>query len=164
MTGERPRLTERGIVMKKRTTPRSLAGGALLLVTGLLAAGMLVACGGPTPAASSPTVTPSATANASPQAAAEEFRGMLPYVSTSSLIKDRPYASTKTVGDVEQMRHAVWTWCHPSAGQLRSRRLDRHGRAIVSQLRSAASDMSGDHGGGRAGCGQLLDSAVRTFG
>ena len=131
------RLTERGIVMKKRTTPRSLAGGALLLLTGLLAAGMLVACGGPTPAASSPTVTPSAMANASPQAAAEEFRGMLPYVCTSSLIKERPYASTKTVGDVVQMRHAVWTFrCASSDPRLAGR------EDIVINCDQRQSDMS----------------------
>ena len=35
---------------------------------------------------------------------------MLPYVSTSSLVRERSYASTKTVGDVVQMRHAVWTF------------------------------------------------------
>ena len=57
----------------------------------VLAAGALVACGGPTPAAGSSTVTPGATVHASPQAAAEEFRGMLPYVYTSSLVKERPY-------------------------------------------------------------------------
>ena len=96
--------------MNRRTTPWSLAGGALLLVTGLLVAGMLVACGGPTPAASSPTVAPSATVTAAPPAAAEEFRGMLPYVSTSSLVKERAYRSIETVGDVVQMRHAVWTF------------------------------------------------------
>ena len=35
---------------------------------------------------------------------------MLPYVSTSWLVKDRPYASTRTVGGVKQMRNAVWTF------------------------------------------------------
>ncbi len=40
---------------------------------------------------------------------------MLPYVSTSSLIKERPYASTRTVGGVVQMRHAVWTFRRASS-------------------------------------------------
>ena len=123
--------------MKKRTTPRSLAGGALLLLTGLLAAGMLVACGGPTPAASSPTVTPSAMVNASPQAAAEEFRGMLPYVYTSSLVKERPYASTKTVGDVVQTRHAVWTFRRASSDPRLAGTED-----IVINVDQRQSDMS----------------------
>ena len=101
--------------MKNGTTLRSVAGGALLLVTGLLAAGMLAACGGPTPAAGAPTVTPSAMVNASPRAAAKEFRGMLPYVYAMSLVKERPSGTTKTVGDVVQTRHAVWVFQRDSS-------------------------------------------------
>jgi len=110
------RLTERGIVMDKRTTTRSLAGGALLLVTGLLVAGVLAACGGPTPAAGSPSVAPSATVTAGPQTAVvQEFRGMLPYVYTSSLVDERPTGSTKTVGDVVRTRGAVWVFRRASS-------------------------------------------------
>jgi len=122
--------------MNKRTTPRSLAGGALLLVTGLLVAGMLVACGGPTPAAGSPSVAPSATGSASPQAA-EEFHGMLPYVWTESLIKQRPYQSTKTVGDVVQMRHAVWSYRRASSDPRLIGTID-----IVINCDQRQSDMS----------------------
>ena len=87
----------------------------LLLAAALGAAGAS-ACGG----SSTESVSPAAVVSGTPvalatPAAAQEFRGMLPCVSTSSLIKERPYASTRTVGGVVQMRHAVWTFRRASS-------------------------------------------------
>jgi hypothetical protein len=86
----------------------------------LLAGGAVAACGGSTTTGSPPEAAASGMPSGSPAADASpatvrEFRGMLPYVSTSSLVKERPYASTKTVGDVVQMRHAVWTFRRASS-------------------------------------------------
>ena len=62
---------------------------------------------------------------------------MLPYVYTSSLVKERPYASTKTVGDVVQMRHAVWTFrCASSDPRLAGR------EDIIINVDQRQSDMS----------------------
>jgi len=93
------------------TVSSRLAFALCLLLAAALGAAGLSACGG----SSTESVSPATVVSGSPvalatPAAVQEFRGMLPYVSTSSLIKDRPYASTKTVGDVVQMRHAVWTF------------------------------------------------------
>jgi len=83
-----------------------IAGTVLLMLAGSM---VLAACGGSADATEG--ATPTAEPIASPRpAAVQEFRGMLPYVSTSTLVKDRPYASTRTVGGVKQMRHAVWTF------------------------------------------------------
>jgi hypothetical protein len=60
-----------------------------------------------TPSARTPGT--SATASLQP-AAVHEFRGMLPFVFTQSLVTEGPYESTETVGDVVQMRNAEWTY------------------------------------------------------
>ena len=83
-----------------------IAGTMLLLLAGSV---VMTACGGSADATEGATPTAAPTASPIP-AAVQEFHGMLPYVSTSSLVKDRPYASTRTVGGVKQMRHAVWTF------------------------------------------------------
>ena len=93
--------------------------GATLAV--LVAAALaLAACGGSSSTATSPTTTETQGAAPSPSAGApttavHEFHGMLPIVFTQSLIEERPYRSTKTVGDVVQMRHAVWSYRHVSS-------------------------------------------------
>ncbi len=83
-----------------------IAGTMLLLLASSV---VMTACGGSDGEAAGPTPTAEPIASPRP-AAVQEFHGMLPYVSTSSLVKDRPYASTRTVGGVKQMRHAVWTF------------------------------------------------------
>jgi len=88
-----------------------IAGTMLLLLAGSV---VMTACGGSADAAAGTTPTAAPTASPMP-AVVQEFRGMLPCVSTSSLIKERPDASTKTVGDVVQMRHAVWTFLRASS-------------------------------------------------
>jgi hypothetical protein len=81
---------------------------------------VVAACGSSTTSGSPPEAAASGIPSGSPAAYASpvtvrEFRGMLPCVSTSSLVKERPYASTKTVGDVVQGRHAVWTFRRASS-------------------------------------------------
>ena len=95
---------------------------AFIVTMMLLLAGsaIVAACGGSTTTGSPPEAAASGIPSGSPVADASpatvrEFRGMLPCVSTSSLVKERPYASTKTVGDVVQMRHAVWTFRRASS-------------------------------------------------
>ncbi len=110
--------------LKKRQSSRVGAELAAIIVTMmiLLAGGALaVACGGPTTSGASPAASTEATAppltpaaDASP-ATVQEFHGMLPYVATSSLVKERAYRSIKTVGDVVQMRRAVWTFRRASS-------------------------------------------------
>jgi hypothetical protein len=78
----------------------------LLLLVGSM---VMTACGGSISDAAGTMPTAAPTASPRP-AAVQEFHGMLPYVFTSSLVKDRPDASTRTVGGVKQMRHAVWTF------------------------------------------------------
>ena len=49
---------------------------------------------------------------------------MLPIVFTQSLVRDRPYRSTETVGDVTQMRHALRTYRNESSDPRLSGRFD----------------------------------------
>jgi hypothetical protein len=89
-------------------------GATLMLLCGAFTA----ACGSSATGGAAP-VSPGATgaeltAHVSP-AAATRLRGMLPYVYTSSLTRERSYRSVKTVGDVVQMRHAVWTFRRASS-------------------------------------------------
>ena len=89
----------------------------LLLVGSMVRDGLRLARSVTRSALRRPTAAPTAspmTAAVTP-AVVQEFHGMLPYVSTSSLVKERPYASTKTVGDVVQSRHAVWTFRRASS-------------------------------------------------
>jgi hypothetical protein len=88
-----------------------IAGTMLLLLAGSV---VMTACGGAADATQDATPTTEPIASPRP-AAVQEFRGMLPYVYTSSLVKDRPYASTRTVGGVKQGRHAVWTFRRASS-------------------------------------------------
>jgi len=102
---------------RTRVTFRSrLAFALYLLLAAALGVTGVSACGG----SSTESAAPAAVVNGTPvalatSAAVQESRGMLPYVSTSSLIKERPYASTRTVGGVVQMRHAVWTFRRASS-------------------------------------------------
>jgi hypothetical protein len=117
---------------------------AVLVVTTVLT---LAACGSSdgsdasTPAASpEPTNAPAASstsAASSTPAAVKEFRGMLPIVFTQSLVKERDYRSSTTVGDVEQMRHAAWTYRNESSDPRLSGRFD-----VVINLDQRQSDMS----------------------
>jgi hypothetical protein len=104
----------------------AIVASALTLVV-LLAVLALAACGGSSStASSSPSVAPSAVATASPQSttAVTEFHGMLPCVWTQSIVKERRYRSTETVGDVKQLRHALWTWRAGSSDPRLSGRYD----------------------------------------
>jgi len=88
-----------------------LAFALCLLLAAALGGAVVSACG----SSSTESVSPAPVVSGSPvalatPAAVQEFRSMLPYVSTSSLVRERSYASTKTVGDVVQGRHAVWTF------------------------------------------------------
>ena len=49
---------------------------------------------------------------------------MLPIVFTQSLVRDRPYRTTETVGGVTQMRHALWTYRNESSDPRLSGRFD----------------------------------------
>jgi hypothetical protein len=107
-----------------------------LLVVSVLA---LAACGGSdaTPTTSPAAMSGATTSSASAPTAAHEFRGMLPIVWTQSLIKQRPYRSTKTVGDVVRMRHALWTYRAESSDPRLSGRID-----VVINGDQRQSDMS----------------------
>jgi hypothetical protein len=90
----------------------AIIGTMMLLLAG---SAVMAACGGSTTSGSPPEASAASIPSGSPvafssPATVREFHDMLPYISTSSLVKERPYASTKTVGDVVQMRHAVWTF------------------------------------------------------
>jgi hypothetical protein len=85
-----------------RVGGRLLAGLAAVIVV----AGCATSTSAPSPTA---TAMPSATASLQP-VAVHEFRGMLPFVFTQSLVTEGPSESTKTVGDVVQMRNAEWTY------------------------------------------------------
>ena len=62
---------------------------------------------------------------------------MLPIVFTQSLVRDRPYRSTETVGGVTQMRHALWTYRNESSDPRLSGRFD-----VVINLDQRQADMS----------------------
>ena len=62
---------------------------------------------------------------------------MLPIVFTQSLVKERDYRSSTTVGDVEQMRHAAWTYRNESSDPRLSGRFD-----VVINLDQRQADMS----------------------
>ena len=121
--------------------PCTTAASTIALVVMLLlcASAVVTACGGSsTTATASPTTTPTTKAAASLQpVAVREFRGMLPYVWTASLIKQRPYRSTKTVGDVVEMRHAVWSYRRASSDSRLIGRID-----IIINCDQRQSDMS----------------------
>jgi hypothetical protein len=103
------------MTMKAMRSSRSRWAATLAAI--LAAALSLAACGGSGHAASS---SPSPTA----PVAVQEFHGMLPMVFTQSLIKAHPYRSTRKVGDVARMRHAVWTYRHASSDPRLTGRLD----------------------------------------
>ena len=111
------RVAPRRVAAKRshETIGSRLAFALCLLLAAALGVAGVSACGGSS-AESVPTAavvgTPVALATS---AAVQEFHDMLPCVSTSSLVKERPDASTKTVGDVVQMRHAVWTFLRASS-------------------------------------------------
>ena len=102
-----------------------LAFALCLLLAAAVGATSVSACGG----SSTESVSPAAVVSGTPvalatPAAVSEFRGMLPIVWTQSLIKMRPYRSTRTVGGVTQLRHALWTWRAGSSDPRLSGRYD----------------------------------------
>ena len=102
-----------------------LAFALCLLLAAAVGATSVSACGG----SSTESVSPAAVVSGKPvalatPAAVSEFRGMLPIVWTQSLIKMRPYRSTRTVGGVTQLRHALWTWRAGSSDPRLSGRYD----------------------------------------
>jgi hypothetical protein len=105
-----------------RTELAAIIGVASLLLVG---GAVVTACGNSSASNASPAATAPVTpaVRASP-ATAGEFQGMLPMVFTQSLIKQRPYRSTKTVGEVVQMRHAVWSYRHASSDSRLTGRLE----------------------------------------
>jgi hypothetical protein len=132
------------------TPPRAAAGGHVtvgarlalalcLLLTATLGAAGVSACG----SSDTESVTPGATASGTPVALAtpapvREFRGMLPVVFTQSLVNDRGGGSTKTVGDVVQMRHCVWTYRNVSSDPRLNGRW-----VVVFNVDQRQADMSG---------------------
>jgi hypothetical protein len=116
-----------------RTGLAGIAGTMMLLLVGST---VMTACGGSTDAAAGTAAT--AAPAASPAAAAvQEFRAMLPYVYTSSLIEARPDASTKTVDDVVQTRRAVWVFQRASSDPRLAGREE-----VVLNVDQRQSDMS----------------------
>jgi len=121
-----------------------LAALVLLLPAVLLGTVALAACGGSDTDGDSAATATTAPPSASPQTlpvAVEEFRGMLPVVTTSTLVKERPYGTEKTVqravGDVVQMRHAVWTYRQKSSDRRLNGIYD-----VVINVDQRQSDMS----------------------
>jgi len=115
-----------------------LAFALCLLLAAAVGAAGVSACGG----SSTESVSPAAVVSGTPvalatPAAVSEFRGMLPIVWTQSLIKVRPYRSTRTVGDVVQMRRAVWSYRHISSDPRLTGRAD-----VVINGDQRQSDMS----------------------
>jgi len=124
---------------RTRVTVRSrLAFALCLLLTAAVAAACLSACGG----SSTESVSPAAPVSGTPaalatSAAAQELRGMLPYCWTQKLIKERSGGSTKTVGDVVQMRRMLWTYRQVSTDPRLSGRVD-----TVINIDQRQSDLS----------------------
>ena len=99
-----------------RTELTAVIGIAILL----LAAGAVVTACGSSTTSGTPSAAAASLPSSSPAAqalpvAVSEFRGMLPYVYTMSLVKERPSGITKTVGDVAQTRRAVWAFRRTSS-------------------------------------------------
>jgi len=104
---------------RSTVSPKALAALVLLLFATALGTATLSACGGSSTQAGSSSATPTATSSsATPRplpVAVKEFRGTLPVLTVSMLVEQGPYESTKTVGDVVQMRNAVWTYRQESS-------------------------------------------------
>ena len=120
-----------------------LAFALCLLLAAALGVAGVSACGG----SSTESVSPAAVVSGTPvalatSAAVQEFRGMLPYVCTSSLIKERSYAKHE---DGRRRRADAPRRLDVPARQLRPAP-DRHGRGR-HQLRSAAERHERDHVG-----------------
>jgi len=120
-----------------------LAGALCLLLAAALGAAGVSACGG----SSTESVSPAAVVSGTPvalatPAAAQEVRGMLPVVFTQSLIKKNGGGSSKTVGDVVQMRHVMWTYRNESSDPRLNGRW-----VVVFNVDQRQADMSGRLGG-----------------
>jgi len=110
----------------------------LLLAVALGAVGVS-ACGG----SSTESVSPAAIVSGTPVAlatppAAQEVRVMLPVVFTQSLVKRHGGGSSKTVGDVVQMRHVMWTYRNRSSDPRLSGRY-----VVIFNVDQRQADMSG---------------------
>ena len=123
----------------RRVTVRSRVGLALCVVlAAALAATGVSACA----SSGAESVSTAAIASGTPvalatPAPAHELHGMLPYVWNESLIEKRPYRGMKRVGDVVQMRHAVWSYQRASSDSRLAGRVD-----IVINVDQRQGDMS----------------------
>jgi hypothetical protein len=116
-----------------------LALALCLLLAAALGAAGVSACGGSSTASVSPEAVVSGTPVAlATSAAAQEFHGMLPVVFTQSLIKKNGGGSSKTVGDVVQMRHVMWTYRNESSDPRLNGRW-----VVVFNVDQRQADMSG---------------------
>ena len=125
---------------RSHATVRSrLAFALCLLLAAALGAASMSACGGSGTESASPAAVVSGTpvALATP-ATAQEVRGMLPVVFTLSLVKRHGGGSSKTVGDVVQMRHVMWTYRNQSSDPRLSGRW-----VVVFNVDQRQADMSG---------------------
>jgi hypothetical protein len=125
--------------LRTRARVRSrLAFALCLLLAAALGAAGVSACGG----SSTESVSPAAVVSGTPvalatSAAVQEFHGMLPVAFTQSWVNDHGGGSTKTVGDVVQMRHFVWTYRQDSSDPRLSGRFD-----VVFNVDQRQADMS----------------------
>jgi len=123
----------------RATVKWRLSCALCLLLAAALGAASMSACGGSGTESASPAAVVSGTpvALATP-ATAQEVRGMLPVVFTLSLVKRHGGGSSKTVGDVVQMRHVMWTYRNQSSDPRLSGRW-----VVVFNVDQRQADMSG---------------------
>ena len=131
-----------GIKERHSSRLRTELPAVIGIATLLLAAGAVVTACGSSTTSGTPSAAAASLPLGSPAAqalpvAVSEFRGMLPYVYTSSLIKERPTGSTKTVGDVVQTRHAVRVFRRASSDPRLAGREE-----VVLNVDQRQSDMS----------------------
>jgi len=146
-------------------TAASLALAALVL----FAAFTLAACGSSDGTASDAMTPTAAATSASPPSlpvAVQEFHGMLPVVWTEAKVKERPFKTTETVGDVVQMHGAVVTYRHECSDprlsgtidivlNIDQRQADDSARLWgTSRLRNQGGTWVGKWTGGIAGAGE----------
>jgi len=128
-------------VAKSRTRARvrsRLACALCLLLAAALGVAGVSACGGSSTESVSPATVVSGTPVAlATSAAVQDYHGMLPVVFTQSLIDDHGGGSTKTVGDVVQMRHDAWTYRQDASDPRLSGRFD-----VVFNVDQRQADLS----------------------
>jgi len=126
--------------LRSQATVRSRLSLALcLLLAAALGAAGVSACGGSSTESVSPATVVSGTPIALPTSATvQEYHGMLPVVFTQSLIKKSGGGSSKTVGDVVQVRHVTWTYRNESSDPRLNGRW-----VVVFNVDQRQADMSG---------------------